>query len=197
MIHIECDNCERTFEVDPGEVDEKVACPFCGDVNRVPDGPVAASGAEQEIRRIHPAMVRAHPFRFLAIMILLAGGIAGAVWLTGREDGLRWLKWPCLLVSLFAVGWWVAWYLGAHLWVKLTISNKRTVRAEGIIRRYTSEVLHEHVRNVEIRQTFLQRIFDVGYLGISSAGQDDIEIEVRDVPKPYEIKKIIDRHRNL
>ena len=62
---------------------------------------------------------------------------------------------------------------------------------------HTSEVLHDHVRNVEIRQSFLQRITKVGSLGISSSGQDGIEIEVRDMPKPYELKSLIDAYRNM
>ena len=65
------------------------------------------------------------------------------------------------------------------------------------MRRHTSEVLHDHVRNIEIRQSFLQRITNVGYLGISSSGQDGIEIEIKDLPKPYELKALIDKYRNL
>ena len=105
--------------------------------------------------------------------------------------------WVGVVMGVAAVIWWVAWYVSAHLWVKLRISNKRTVRREGIIRRHTSEVLHDHVRNVEIKQSFLQRVFKVGYIGISSAGQDDIEIQVHDIPKPYEIKKLIDEYRGM
>jgi hypothetical protein len=37
----------------------------------------------------------------------------------------------------------------------------------------------------------------VGYLGISSSGQDGIEIEVRDLPRPYELKALIDNYRNM
>ena len=36
MIEIECDNCERVFEVSPKQAGGKVPCPHCGDVNRVP-----------------------------------------------------------------------------------------------------------------------------------------------------------------
>ena len=59
MITIECDNCEKPFEVENDQAGAKVPCPECGDVNRVPEGrtPVAAaaappadsSGAEHEI----------------------------------------------------------------------------------------------------------------------------------------------------
>ena len=211
MISIECDNCERSFEAKLSDAGGKVPCPFCGDINRVPaaeaeprktGSPAARSlppdeGPEREISVVHPAMARAHPFRFLAIAVLFLGGGVLAIWAVVSDTVPQWLAWPGLVVSLAGVVWWVAWYVGAHLWVKLEISNKRTVRTEGIIRRHTSEVLHDHVRNVEIKQNFLQRIMNVGYLGISSSGQDDIEIEIKDLPKPYELKTLIDQYRDM
>ncbi|MHC4142499.1 MAG: hypothetical protein ACYSUF_11680 [Planctomycetota bacterium] len=36
MIVLECDNCERSFEVESRHAGGKVPCPHCGDVNRVP-----------------------------------------------------------------------------------------------------------------------------------------------------------------
>ncbi|MHC4415795.1 MAG: TFIIB-type zinc ribbon-containing protein [Planctomycetota bacterium] len=207
MIEIQCDNCERPFEVDQGEAGGKVACPYCGDINRVPPGPAEEipprkvlppeAGPEQEICLVHPAMFRAHPFRFLLLVALLIGGVVLAVMAASSERLDDWLSWLGVLMSLGAAVWWVSWFVTAHLWVGLRISNKRTIRHEGIIRRHTSEVLHDHVRNVEIKQSLLQRLFNVGYLGISSAGQDDIEIEVRDLPKPYEIKALIDEYRKM
>jgi hypothetical protein len=154
-------------------------------------------GPEQEICTVHPAMFRAHPFRLLAILVLLAGGGALALWAGNLETGWSWLKWPGIILVVAGAVWWIAWYFGAHLWIKLEVSNKRTVRKEGIIRRHSSEVLHDHVRNVEINQSFIQRMTNTGYLGISSSGQDGIEIEVRDLPRPYELKSLIDAYRNL
>jgi uncharacterized membrane protein YdbT with pleckstrin-like domain len=212
VIVLECDNCERSFEVESRHAGGKVPCPHCGDVNRVPGDTEPAAepakrlggkelppdeGPEQEICAVHPAMARAHPFRFLAIGILLIGGGALAIWAATSETVANFWAWTGLLACLAGVIWWLAWYVSAHLWVKLEISNKRTVRKEGIIRRHTSEVLHNHVRNVEIRQSFLQRLMKVGYLGISSSGQDGIEIEVRDLPRPYELKALIDNYRDM
>jgi hypothetical protein len=212
VIVLECDNCERSFEVESRHAGGKVPCPHCGDVNRVPGDAEAVAepvkrlggrelppdeGPETDICAVHPAMARAHPFRFLAIGILFIGGGGVGIWGLSTDSSWGWLKWPGLIAVLAGVIWWVAWYLSAHLWVKLEISNKRTVRKEGIIRRHTSEVLHNHVRNVEIKQSFLQRIMKVGYLGISSSGQDGIEIEVRDLPRPYELKALIDNYRDM
>jgi hypothetical protein len=216
VIVLECDNCERSFEVEPQHAGGKVPCPHCGDVNRVPtDAPRDSApageqakrlaskglppddGPEQDICAVHPAMARAHPFRFLAVGILLIGGGTLAISAATSDRVANGWAWPGMLAGLAGVVWWVGWYVSAHLWVKLEISNKRTIRKEGIIRRHTSEVLHDHVRNVEIRQSFLQRLLNVGYLGISSSGQDGIEIEVRDLPRPYELKSLIDDYRDM
>lgn len=211
MIKIECDNCEKTFEVDDEKAGQKAPCPECGDVNRIPvsvstrepergserRGPPPDEGPEQEICVVHPAMFRAHPFRGLLLLVLLIGGVVLGITAQFSGSVPKWLSYVGLVFAAGAIGWWVVWYIAAHLWVKLTISNKRTIRQEGIIRRATSEVLHDHVRNVEIKQSFIQRIFGTGYLGISSAGQDDIEIEVFDLPKPYEIKALIDEYRDM
>jgi uncharacterized membrane protein YdbT with pleckstrin-like domain len=209
MIEIVCDNCERTFEVSDDHAEGKVECPMCGDVNRVPaaaPAPAAraaaidlppASAAEKEIRVVRPAMFRAHPFRYLLVLLMAVGGLVLAI-AAGTSDRIwGWLSWVGLVLCAAGAIWWIMWWLAAHLWIKVTITNKRTIRHEGIVRRHSTEVLHDHVRSVDINQNFLQRICKVGYIGIDSAGQDGIEIEIRDIPGPYEIKKLIDRYREM
>ncbi|MCH7797125.1 MAG: PH domain-containing protein [Planctomycetes bacterium] len=222
MITIACDNCEREFFVETAEAGGKVKCPDCGDVNRVPEpGPAqdAAAdadapqpgdanrpagkglppdhGPEQDICVIRPAMFRAHPFRGLLLLSLLVGGGVLVILAMMPEAVPPQLAGLGVVMMLAAAVWWVVWFVSAHLWVKLRISNKRTIRRDGIIRRHTSEVLHDHVRNVEIRQTIIQRVFNVGYLGISSSGQDGIEIEILDIPEPYKVKALIDEYRDM
>jgi uncharacterized membrane protein YdbT with pleckstrin-like domain len=150
------------------------------------------------IRIVRPAMFRAHPFRGLLLLTLAGGGVALAAWsLPAAAAAQKVPGWLGLVLLAAAALWLLKWYVGERLWLALHISNKRTLRREGIIRRHTSEVLHDHVRDVEIRQTFLQRVFNVGYLGISSSAQGGIEIEVRDIPAPYKVKALIDQYRNL
>ncbi len=211
MIDIICDKCERAFTVEDDTAGGKVACPLCGDINRVPaedvpagrseappprrESPASAGGPEHELAVVRPAMVRAHPFRFLVIFALIVGGTAAAIW--GWRTATTWAAWLGLFPLLGGVIWLLGWWLATTLWIKVTITNKRTVRHEGIIRRHSTEVLHDHVRSVDIDQNFVQRIFRVGYIGIDSAGQDGIEIEIRDIPGPYEIKRLIDRYRKM
>ena len=159
--------------------------------------PHAVRTPEKDICVVRPAMFRAHPLRGASLVLLLIGGVVLAIWSVRAEAVGSWLVWPGIAMMAGAGGWWLSWYLSAHLWIKLRISNKRTVRRQGIIRRHTSEVLHDHVRNIEIKQSFVQRMFNVGYLGISSSGQDGIEIEILDIPEPYKVKALIDEYRDM
>lgn len=209
MITIQCDNCERSFEATAKQAGGKMACPFCGDVNRIPGAaakPKVARSAdvgqtsvtgEEELEVVRPGMFRAHPFRYGGIIVLFLGGLIGIMAAVTTEQVGAWAIWPSLALLLGTLIWFTWWWITAHFWVRLVVSNKRTIKHVGIIKRHTTEVLHDHVRSVDIRQTFLERLLDVGTIGIDSAGQDGIEIEVNDIPHPYEIKKTIDKYRKM
>lgn len=223
MITIECDNCDRPFEATPDQAGGKMPCPYCGDVNRVPEvrpgtrssnakasrparqerkqhsadvGQAGADG-EVELQVVRPGMFRAHPFRYAVIVVLFLGGLIGIMAALTTEQVGVWAIWPSLALILGTGAWFAWWWMTTHFWVRLVVSNKRTIKHVGIIQRHTTEVLHDHVRSVDIQQTFLERMLNVGTVGIDSAGQDGIEIEVKDIPFPYEIKKIIDKHRRM
>lgn len=154
-------------------------------------------GPEERICVVHPAMFRAHPARYLLLVLLFVGGVTAL--LTGFVQAERygWLRYPGLTATLAAAAWWLWWWFFSTVCIKLEITNKRSIRQEGFIRRTSTEVLHDHVRSVDISQGFVQRVFNVGYIGIDSAGQDGIEIEIRDIPRPYDVKAIIDRYRRM
>ncbi|QDU37084.1 Bacterial membrane flanked domain protein [Maioricimonas rarisocia] len=102
----------------------------------------------------------------------------------------------CVLLSVVVVGLviLIVWYVQT-LATELQVTNKRTILRKGLLSKYTSEVWHDNVRNVQIRQSFFQRIMNVGWIGISSAGQSGLEIAIAGIPDPEEAKEIIDRHR--
>lgn len=219
---IQCDKCEREFDVPKNFAETKIPCPFCGDINRVPErtghstaaakSPTQASGgavrsapvkskpkddAERTICTVRPAMFRAHPWKYTALVLLILGGITLVVLSLASVVAWPWLIWPGLLIGVVGLVWFGAWWMVVHYWTKLIVSNKRTTRHEGIIKRHTTEVLHDHVRSVDIQQTLMERILGVGTVGIDSAGQDSVEIVMKDIPKPYEIKKVIDTYRKM
>ena len=134
---------------------------------KAPDAP--SSTAEKTEYECHPSMFRSDPVGFVLILVL-------CLFLIG------------LIVLLI---WWLR-----TLGTTLTVTNKRSVFRKGLLSKRTTEVRHQDVRNIQITQSFFQRIFGVGTIGISSAGQAGIEIEAHGMPNPEKVKQIIDKYRN-
>ncbi len=112
----------------------------------------------------HPAMFRNHPFYFV-LCIALCVVVVGVI---------------LLLIWYFQV-----------LGTKLVITEDCTTLRRGVFSKYTNEVMHDSVRNVQVGQTFFQRILGVGNIGISSAGQSGVEIFVRGIPDPERVRDLI------
>ncbi len=127
--------------------------------------------SEGTLLEINPVMFRSNQVGFILSVILIAAAGAGLVILA-----IWWLKTKAAM---------------------LTVTNKRTIQRTGLISKKTTEVLHRDVRNIQIDQSVFQRLFGVGSIGISSAGQSGIEIQFTGVRDPDGIKALIDRYRNL
>lgn len=101
-----------------------------------------------------------------------------------------------VLTLLYGVGllllliWWIR-----DLGVTLTVTDKRTTLRHGILSKSITEIWHRDVRNVLVSQSFFQRIFGVGAIGISSAGGAGLEIQVAGMATPYVVKQIVDAGR--
>jgi uncharacterized membrane protein YdbT with pleckstrin-like domain len=152
-------------------------------------------GPEVEVIRVRPSLWRAHPIGSVFLVILPVLILVGAIVLAA----------PTAMTSLIIGGvsavifwfllfaWWMRFTVARSLW----ISNKRTIERRGLLSRSINEVMHDHVLNIQVKQTFLQRVFGIGSVGISSAGQEGIEIFMKDLPRPDDIKRTIDLYRPL
>lgn len=123
---------------------------------------------EKTVYVASPSMFRNHPFWFAITLVLAFVGI-----------------------GLPILGVW--WFICKA--TELTVTDKRTRLHRGMFSRSITEVWHRDVRNVQLDQSFLQRILNTGRIGISSAGQGGIEIDVSGLRDPDKIKGIIDEHR--
>ncbi len=214
MITKPCDRCERTIEVEDNRAGAKVECPNCGDMNVMPDAPVRTkpagstkrpedlglppdAGPEQQVMLVRPALFRSRPISFSLLTVLAATGIVlAAIHLISPNTVPQWLAIVSVLTVLGGGGV-IAWWWIQCLSAALEITNKRTVSRNGLFSRSTSEVVHDNIRNVQVDQTFWERIWHVGTVGISSSGQDGIEIQMKKVPKPGELQRTIDLYRSL
>lgn len=142
------------------------------------------SPAEYEMFRAHPSMFRNHPGGFLLTTLLFIGGIVGA---------FMYPPWP-LIASVIALIIFAQWWLKC-IGTTLIVTNEGINVERGILSKSTNELWHTDVRNVQIVQSFTQRIMGVGTINISSSGQGEIEITVHGIPIPQEVHRIIEEQR--
>ncbi len=128
-----------------------------------------AQEPEQTHYEAHPAMFRCHPIASVLCILLIAAFGLG------------------LLILLF---WWLD-----CLGTMLTVTDRRVILRRGLLSKSVNEVWHTDINNVQFTQSFLQRITGVGSIGISTAAQEGIEIQVAGIPNPDAVVQIINEHR--
>ncbi len=122
------------------------------------------------IYEAHPAMFRAHPFWFILFVLLIAAFGVG------------------LLILLY-------WYIKTRA-TALTITDHELMYERGILSKDRLSVSLRHVRSVEVKQSFVNRILGVGTIEVSTAG-DEPEFTVKDLPDPHEVREAISRAQEL
>ncbi len=215
MIRVRCDKCEKLLEAPDDLAGQRIECPACGDVRVLPGDPPAPaapvkaevadraaaqglppdSGPEQSVMVVRPVMFRANLGLTLLVLGATVAAIVGLVYF-----GLVQKHQVMLIVSAGVLGvalvFLMVWYI-RHLSNRLEITNKRTVARRGLISKATTEVLHDHVRNVQITQSVWQRLLRIGRVGLSSSADDTVEIVMDDLPSPDRIRQVIDLYRPM
>ncbi|MCC6320504.1 MAG: PH domain-containing protein [Phycisphaerales bacterium] len=155
------------------------------------------TGPETEVKRIHPVMFRSRPSHSLGIFALILGGLSVALAAhAGAIGGASWLAYPGWLAVLVGLGW-VGWWKLDAMSTEVIITNKRTTVRRGLFSRMTREILHDQVKDIEVVQTFAQRLLRTGTLGIDGSGTDKIELIVEHLPDPVGLRAIVDAYREI
>ncbi|MCO8120909.1 PH domain-containing protein [Stieleria sp. TO1_6] len=222
VLTTHCPYCKHQVDSTIEHIDGPVVCPGCkkpfeiemptavvSSVNEVDETKMdkrqmAAEPEERTLLQVHPVVFRARPIKTLvlgtvflvaaALMILSVTetSIAGYSFAETTKLGpASLLTWACAITLLLIVGT-VGYWILLSQFTTLTVTSDRTIFQKGLIARETSEVQHDDVRNIQLDQTFLQRMLGVGGIGISSSGQDDLEVVAKRLPHP---EHIIDRIR--
>lgn len=218
-ITLTCDKCDQAFTVHNPVAGTKVTCPFCGDTNvvRLPgtsqSPPAAGSpntppgsdraaalglppalGPEQTVMVVPGAMFRNRPITAALVILLLLGSGIAAGWL-GAQGKNTWAYVSlgvCVVCVFILIGWkFVSWS------ERLTITTKRVILTRGIFSKRTVEALHRTIQEIEISQTFWQRILGVGRMEIANASEGGQVIVVSDAPDPYRLRRTIDAYRPM
>ncbi len=136
----------------------------------------------QILYKSHPAMFRGQPFKFIfCVLVFGIWGVLLIIFAMWQSAFIPWIIGACILVV-----WWLRCYA-----VELTITKDRAILRKGILSKSTNEVRNKDIKNIQVIQGIIQRIFDTGTIGISSAGTGGIEIVVSGMPRPQEIADLI------
>lgn len=154
---------------------------------------------ESVVTEVHPVAVRRHLGQATAVLALLVLGVAALMMgvisqplILGEAEVMA----PAALtitggaLLAAALGIFAVWWIRARM-TTLIVTSERTILRKGLISRDSSEVRHQDVRNLQVDQSFVQRMLGIGDLAISSSGQDDLEIEVRGIPDPGSIAEMV------
>ena len=196
-----CPSCEKQFEMEMPTAVVTSVHEIDGKTAR--HTKMASEPAERTLVEVHPVVFRARP---IASILFFVVGIAAAALIILSVTGMSlagysfeettvlgpasivvWLGAAALLVIAGMVGYWTL----LSRFTTLTVTDDRTIYREGIVSRDTSEVQHDDVRNIQLDQTFMQRLLNVGGIGISSSGQDDLEVVAKGLPHPKQIIDLI------
>jgi hypothetical protein len=221
LLTAQCPYCGRDVETTIEHIAGPIVCPSCEkpfemempttkvtSVREVDDAntskKLATEPAERILFRVHPVLFRAHP---LGTMIGAAVSLASiyGLWLSLANNTLarqstfpdsttlgsfNWLLWLSIAALLVVGSLVFAWFVQSAS-TTLTLTDSRTILRRGLISRESSEVQHDDVRNIQVNQSFFQRLLRIGDIGISSSGQDDLEILIKGIPTPSRIVKTI------
>lgn len=210
MVRLICRKCDEVLELGDECAGHSIRCTKCGEINEAPAAPAKERtpeqqarveaeglpperGPEQRVMRIRKTMFRSRPLTCSLTWLVAVGGLVAAIYFGAIQANPvgGWISFILAVLGWLVLGWWKLMTYSASL----TITNKRTIARRGILSRATSEVLHDNIRNVQIQQNLWERIWRIGTISISSAGQAGVEIEMRRVPSPDRVREIIDLYR--
>jgi membrane protein YdbS with pleckstrin-like domain len=102
-----------------------------------------------------------------------------------------------LLLPLFGVGLILILYAFLDRGTRVfTLTNKRVTSKAGIISRQVHEVGIRDVRNLNVNQGVLERIFGLGTVEIGSAGTAGIEVRFLGIRGPVRVRDLIRRQKD-
>lgn len=221
LLTATCPYCKTDVDSTIDHVGNPIVCPTCNkpfelevrsatvdsirevDRSDIDQDVMGIEPKERTLLEVHPAIFRARPLTSLALLLLLVLAVSSLIassagslaWGTTLWGPLSVAAWFSLFILLVLVGFVAYWTLISRM-TKLTITDERTIHRYGLISRDTSEVQHDDVRNMQLDQTFLQRLLNIGTIAISSSGQDDLEVVARRIPNPGGVLETIREHQS-
>ena len=72
-----------------------------------------------------------------------------------------------------------------------TITDHRIIMRVGLIARNTNEIVTRHIRAINVRQSIVERLLDIGTIEFSTAAGEGIEVRFKGIREPYKVKNVV------
>lgn len=117
-------------------------------------------------------------------MILLMAGITV---LAGYLSQYRWEIFAFIVVPiLYFFG--VEIYRRSNVYI---ISDTRLVHQFSFLSHKTSTVFYEKIQDISLTQSFLERVFSLGDIHVTTSGTNQVELVFKGIRKPKNLKNLI------
>jgi hypothetical protein len=162
--------------------------------------PVAAPGFSvsgqpthsDEHQIIHLKMFRRYPFRCLGYLLLVLAPVGAGVWLLLTERPL--LGALSLIVGGLVLCRLVVWWLRMRR-TRVTLTNESCVLQCGIFSRQAMAIELPNVRDIQVKQSLLGRLLNVGDLVLSYDKGEMQQVTLMAVPAPKNLADRIHQRR--
>ena len=214
-----CPHCKQSIEAPEEMLGQQINCPSCNGTISLPDPP-----ARQSVPPPPQKQTRACPFCGEEILTSaikckhcgefldgkakqpetpkpkkLGLQVENDMW-KGKPSYLCYLGYFIIgipLTFLFGVGLLVILYAILDRNTKLyTLTNKRVMSKAGIISRKIHEVGVKDIRNINVKQGILERLFGLGTVEIASAGTGGAEVTFIGIRDPMRARDLIRREKD-
>ncbi|MCK9230028.1 MAG: PH domain-containing protein [Syntrophales bacterium] len=102
-----------------------------------------------------------------------------------------------ILLPLFGLGLlFIVYALLDRNFKVYTLTNKRVMSKAGIISRKIHEIGVRDIRNINVKQSILERLFGLGTIEIASAGTGGIEVSFAGINNPMRARDLIRREKD-
>lgn len=128
-----------------------------------------------------------HIAAMIACLVVVATVSAKAELTPGYHKGL-WIFFFVFIVC--AVGD----ILVRRLKVTLIVKPDEIALEQGLIGRHSIEISTKNIRTIQVKQSVIQRLLNVGDILVASAATDGYEIHIANMPDPNTIRNLMQAH---
>ena len=122
----------------------------------------------------------------LVLVVLLAVGVAGGLWLEDKANGIpRLVLWILVLVGILV---YVVWPTLNWLAATYTVTNRRLITRSGVLTRRGHDIPLTRISDVASERGILDRMLGCGTLIVADASTEG-QVRLHDIPRVEDVQR--------